>query len=99
MLGLYRSLIALRRERPELVDPGLDGFDVRSAPDDSWIVVRRGDLHLVCNLGGTPATVPLEGRAGAVLLSWGDVTPSGCGVHLPAESFVLLETSPSEMPS
>jgi maltooligosyltrehalose trehalohydrolase len=99
MLGLYRSLIALRRERPELVDPGLDGFDVRSAPDDSWIVVRRGDLHLVCNLGGTPATVPLEGRAGAVLLSWGDVTPSGCGVHLLAESFVLLETSPSDMPS
>jgi maltooligosyltrehalose trehalohydrolase len=99
MLQLYRSLIALRRARPELVNPGLDGFEVRAAPDDSWIVLRRGDLRLVCNLGGTPATVPLTGRAGAVLLSWGDATPSGCDVHVSAESFVLLEICSGDMSS
>jgi maltooligosyltrehalose trehalohydrolase len=99
MLELYRSLIALRRERPELVDAALAGLEVRTAPDDSWIVLRRGDLRLVCNLGGMPATVPLEGRAGAVLLSWGDATPSGSDVRVAAESFVLLEISPSYMAS
>jgi maltooligosyltrehalose trehalohydrolase len=97
MLELYRSLIALRHERPELVDPALAGFEVRAAQDDSWIVLHRGDLRLVCNLGGTLATVPLEGRAGAVLLSWGDATPSGSEVRVAAESFVLLEIHPATL--
>jgi hypothetical protein len=51
----------------------------------------------VCNLGGTLATVPLEGRAGAVLLSWGDATPSGSEVRVAAESFVLLEIHPATL--
>jgi maltooligosyltrehalose trehalohydrolase len=94
MLDLYRSLISLRRTRPELSNPSLDGFTVRHAPDDSWIVLHRGPLRLACNLSGTPATVPLEGEAGAVLLSWGNAAPSGSDIRLPAESFVLLAVSP-----
>jgi maltooligosyltrehalose trehalohydrolase len=73
MLELYRSLITLRRERPELADPRLDGFTVRCAPDDSWILVQRGDLRLVCNLGVAKTSVPLDGRPEGVLLSWGEV--------------------------
>jgi maltooligosyltrehalose trehalohydrolase len=92
MLGLYRSLIALRRERPELSDPRLDRFDVRGA--DSWLVLHRGGLRLACNLGDIPVTVPLAGTAGAVLLSWGDAALQGDVVELPPESFVLVEATP-----
>ncbi|QGG42091.1 malto-oligosyltrehalose trehalohydrolase [Aeromicrobium yanjiei] len=42
VLETYRSLIALRREHPELADPSLDGFRVEVADDDSWLVMHRG---------------------------------------------------------
>jgi maltooligosyltrehalose trehalohydrolase len=93
MLELYRSLIALRRNRPELADPTLDGFVVTSAPDDSWIVLHRGGLRLVCNLSGRAVDVPLDAPAGEVLLSWGGAAVSGTTAALPAESFVLLEVA------
>jgi maltooligosyltrehalose trehalohydrolase len=93
MLALYRSLIALRRERPELTDPRLDRFDVRGA--DSWLVLHRGGLRLACNPGATPVTVPLAGEAGAVLLNWGGGAAVGDVAELPPESFVLVEVGPA----
>jgi maltooligosyltrehalose trehalohydrolase len=93
MLALYRSLIALRRERPELTDPRLDRFDVRGA--DSWLVLHRGGLRLACNPGATPVTVPLAGEAGAVLLNRGGGTAVGDVAELPPESFVLVEVGPA----
>jgi maltooligosyltrehalose trehalohydrolase len=88
MLRLYRDLIALRGELPELTDPQLDKFEVRG--EDSWLVLHRGGLRLACNLGDTAVDVPLAGTAGTVLLSWGDAVASGSTATLPAESFVLL---------
>jgi maltooligosyltrehalose trehalohydrolase len=46
ILDLYRSLIALRREFPELSDPSLTGFKVEVASDDSWIVMHRGAFQV-----------------------------------------------------
>lgn len=43
---LYRSLIALRREHPELSDPSLENFAVEVADDDSWIVMHRGSFQV-----------------------------------------------------
>jgi maltooligosyltrehalose trehalohydrolase len=88
MLRLYRDLIALRRNRPELSDPRLDRFEVRG--EDSWLVLHRGALRLACNLGDAAVDVPLDGTAGEVLLSWGDGVATGSVATLPAESFVLL---------
>jgi maltooligosyltrehalose trehalohydrolase len=88
MLRLYRDLIALRRNRPELSDPRLDRFEVRG--EDSWLVLHRGALRLACNLGDAAVDVPLDGTADEVLLSWGDGIATGSVGTLPAESFVLL---------
>jgi maltooligosyltrehalose trehalohydrolase len=90
MLALYRKLIALRRDHPELVDPALDRFEVRGAHDDSWLVLHRGRLRLACNLGTAPVTVPLDGTAGEVLLAWGDAAPAGSALHLAPDSFALI---------
>ncbi|MCD9199218.1 malto-oligosyltrehalose trehalohydrolase [Aeromicrobium wangtongii] len=46
MLELHRSLIALRREHPELSDPSLASFAVEVADDDSWIVMHRGRFQV-----------------------------------------------------
>jgi maltooligosyltrehalose trehalohydrolase len=88
MLDLYKSLISLRARHPALSDPTLDTVGVETAPDDSWLVLRRGPLTLACNLGDTPATVPVT--PGEVLLSWGTPTVTDTAVELPPESFALL---------
>jgi maltooligosyltrehalose trehalohydrolase len=46
ILELHRSLIALRREHPELSDPSLTDFSVEVADDDSWIVMHRGRFQV-----------------------------------------------------
>jgi len=52
MLGTYRALIALRRARPELADPRLPQLSVDVDEDNRVLVLHRGDLRVVCNLGG-----------------------------------------------
>lgn len=46
ILELHRSLIALRREHPELSDPSLTDFRVDVADDDSWLVMHRGRFQV-----------------------------------------------------
>ena len=46
ILELHRSLIALRREHPELSDPSLTDFRVEVADDDSWLVMHRGRFQV-----------------------------------------------------
>ncbi len=92
MLETYRSLIALRRARPELADPRLDRFRVESADDGRVVVLHRGGVRLACNLRSEPAAVALDRRAGGVLLASGPAAVEGTVVHLPAESFAVLAT-------
>ena len=98
VLELYRSLIALRRSRPELADPRLDRFRVTAG--DGVLVLHRGGLRVVCNLGAAAAEVPL-GAGGEVLLAStgpgeGDVRVVGQAVRLPAESFAVVQLSGSQ---
>ncbi|KZB79868.1 malto-oligosyltrehalose trehalohydrolase [Amycolatopsis regifaucium] len=92
MLELYRNLIRLRRERPELADPRVADLRVETAPDGSWLVLHRGGLRLACNFGRAEARIPLG--ATATLLAWGTATVDGREARLPPETFVLAETTP-----
>ncbi len=62
----YRELIALRREHPELTDPRLDRFRVDA--EDGWLVLHRGTLRVVVNLGPAPAEIALDGPVRTVLV-------------------------------
>ncbi|HEU5325614.1 MAG TPA: malto-oligosyltrehalose trehalohydrolase [Candidatus Limnocylindria bacterium] len=66
MLEWYRSLIALRRELPELRDGDRSavGVDGRS---DSLLTVRRGRVTVAANLGTGPAGVAASGD---IRLAW-----------------------------
>ncbi|QWF82679.1 malto-oligosyltrehalose trehalohydrolase [Amycolatopsis sp. CA-230715] len=88
MLDLYRRLIALRREHPELADPRLPEIGVDSA--GSWLVLRRGPFRLACNFGDEPVTVPLGGSVSETLLTWGSPAVGGTTAELPPGTFALV---------
>ena len=96
MLELYRGLIALRRERPELADPRLDQFAVETGPGERWLVLHRGTLRLACNLAGEVDNIRLDRAVGVVLLASAEVTHSGHVLKMPPESFAVVTTLDEE---
>jgi len=95
ILAWYRSLTALRRERPELTDTRLDRVEVDYDSEARWLVVHRGTLRVACNLGESAHTVPIRGNAGAVLLrSDESARPSGTAVELGPQALAIVEVTP-----
>ena len=92
MLGWYRSLLALRRSRPELTDPRLDQVRVEYSEDDRWLIVHRKALRIAANLGDSAVQLPV---AGFVLLlgSAPDVAVRGDAVILPAATLGVVVTN------
>lgn len=87
LLGVYRDLIALRRNDPDLADPWLEHLTVEFDEAERWIVVHRGRLRIACNLGADPATMPV---AGEVVLAWGEPRAGADGTVLEGHSFAIL---------
>jgi maltooligosyltrehalose trehalohydrolase len=92
LLDVYRSLAALRRTERELADPRLDRVHVDVDPGARTLVVHRGALRLVVNLGAGEATVPLDGATDVVWSPF-EVGLSEAAVVLPAESCAVIRTS------
>ncbi len=94
MLGWYRSLLALRRDRAELRDPWLDRVGVEHDQAAGTLVVHRGRHRVVANLADAPRTVDLgdELADAAVLACWGPIgAPDARGrLQVPAVSAVVL---------
>jgi maltooligosyltrehalose trehalohydrolase len=94
MLEWYRSLIRLRRTTPDLLDGEPGATRVRHDETEGWLVVERGTIALVCNLGHRDHVVPFAHAEGMrVLLSWGGGprTVDG-GVEVSAESVAILRS-------
>jgi maltooligosyltrehalose trehalohydrolase len=96
LLDWYRSLLALRRSRPELANPRLDQVRVEFDEDARWLLVHRGALLIAANLGVGPVNVPVaSGAAGpgpVVLGSDQAIAVAPGAIALPAASFVITET-------
>jgi maltooligosyltrehalose trehalohydrolase len=71
-----RTLTRLRRDVPDLATGDLAATDLAwgGAADElgrpAWLVMARGAARVVCNLGGSPAEVPLGGGPWVALASW-----------------------------
>ncbi len=89
-LAWTRDLIALRRDRPELSDGRRDRVTV-THDDGTWLVVRRGAVAVVCNLGRKRQAVPVPRQPLAALLSseHGFVYAEG-RVELEGESVLIV---------
>lgn len=96
MLRWYRELIALRRGSPALKDGRLD--QVRVAFDEAakWLVVSRGNLQIVCNVGGDRYAIPIDGKPVPILASDEDFSLRPGLIELPAESVAILEATQRE---
>jgi maltooligosyltrehalose trehalohydrolase len=59
MLSLYRDLLRLRKDEPDLSDPRLDALLVDFDEDAQWLVIHRGALRVIANLADQPQVVPV----------------------------------------
>ena len=87
LLGIYRDLVALRRDDADMADPWLEHLTVDYDEEERWITIHRGGLRIACNLGAAPVTVPVSGE---VILAWGEPKVEADGTKLPAHSFAIL---------
>ena len=91
LFDLYRRLLRLRRQRPELTDPRFDRLSVRFDEDAKWLVMDRAGLQVVVTLGDAEASVPLARAAGEVLLVTHDsVAVEADHVRVPGHGAVVL---------
>ncbi|KQO39491.1 malto-oligosyltrehalose trehalohydrolase [Aeromicrobium sp. Leaf245] len=61
VLETYRSLVALRREHPELRDPSLADLVVEVSDDDRHVVMHRGPFRVEVDLDAARAVVLRDG--------------------------------------
>jgi malto-oligosyltrehalose trehalohydrolase len=95
ILAWYRELIALRRARPELTDPRLDRVSADFDDDARWLMVRRGRLRIVANLGSGPVRLPLgQPGTGVLAASSAGVAIQQDTVTIPPAAFAVIETRP-----
>ncbi len=92
VLAWYRSLIALRRTEPDLVDDTLARVRTTVDEDAGTLVVSRGRVHVVVNLGGRRADVAVPGEPDDVLASWEDAEVVGAAVRLGPDDVAVLRT-------
>jgi malto-oligosyltrehalose trehalohydrolase len=94
LLSWYRSLIALRRARPELTNPRLDQVLANYDEQARWLLITRGPLRIAANLGTAPAKIPVTaaGASPSVLIaSTKDITAESGAILVPPASFAVAE--------
>ncbi len=94
MLRWYKQLIALRRSSRALVDGDLRKVDVRFDEDAKWLVVRRGEFQVACNLGSAVAAIELSTPGKIALSSDSSNSVEGQAVTLRPDSVMILRANP-----
>jgi maltooligosyltrehalose trehalohydrolase len=87
----HRELIALRKRLPELSDPWLDGVGVDVHESARTLVVHRGALRVVVNLGPEPVTLALGATITRILLASEPTQSREDEVTVPAEAFAIAQ--------
>jgi maltooligosyltrehalose trehalohydrolase len=93
ILDWHKRLIALRRSTPALCDGRLDRVNVRFDEQRQWLVVRRGEIAVVCNLAGAGQRVPLCGAGTLLLGSEPGLAIDGRAIALPPDSIAIVKAA------
>ena len=96
ILALYRQLLRLRREHPDLADPRLDRVGVDFDEDARWVIVHRGAFDVLANL--SDHAQPLPGASGQVIFSTEPGQEPGQGaaglqITVPAQSACIIHSA------
>lgn len=90
MLTWYRSLIQLRRTSASLNDGRPGQVKARFDESKRWLVMERGSVTVMCNLGMSPVALENSAKFSPVLASRGGIEVRGSEVVLPSDSLVIL---------
>jgi maltooligosyltrehalose trehalohydrolase len=90
LFALHKELIALRRAWPELSDPWLDEVGVDVHPEARTLVIHRGRLRVLVNLGPEQVTLELAAPVERILLASEPVVGEGDALTMPAEAFAIV---------
>lgn len=91
LLAWYRTLIRMRRTRPELTDPDLAAVRVEYDEAARWLVLHRGAHRVAVNLGDRAAELPLGAAGREVVASFGECSLDGAVVRLGPDSVAIVE--------
>jgi maltooligosyltrehalose trehalohydrolase len=92
MLTWYQSLIHLRRRSSSLNDGRPGQVDVQFDESKRWLVMKRGSITVMCNLGESPLELQSSSITSSVLASHPSVSVKGDKVLLPPDSLVILSS-------
>ena len=93
VLQWHKDLIKLRHRRNELSDGNLNAVNVRFDETEQWLVLERGLLSIVCNLGTAGVEIEI-GSSGQVLLASDDsIAVDGTKVKLGPDSVAVVSRS------
>jgi maltooligosyltrehalose trehalohydrolase len=90
MLDWYQKLIALRRNSASLNDGTPRQTKVAFDESRRWLVMYRGAVTVMCNLGGEPVELENPRRLPLVLASREPINVTDSGVVLPSDTFIVL---------
>ena len=89
LLAWYRRLIALRRERPELSDPRLSRVEVAFDEQQQWLIVCRGEVQVLVNLGDEDHTFAVDAPT-LLAVSESSVRSDGEHVVVPPDAVAVV---------
>src|SRR5262249_42735369 len=93
ILNWYKSLIKLRRELKDLVDPRRDRLAVEYDESSRWLLMQRGDCSVTFNFGSERRTIYLPRNSTnleVVLSHKPEVHHTGNSIELPARTVAIL---------
>ena len=93
MLHFYVALIRVRASEPAVASGDLRETSVLIDEDARWMIMSRGNVHVVANFAGRAQVVPFSGEVARVLASWGRSPIIGEeGVHLDGHDVAVVRT-------
>jgi maltooligosyltrehalose trehalohydrolase len=92
MLQWYRGLIALRRRSASLNNGEPGQTKVTFDEEKRWLVMERGGVTVVCNLGGERMEFENPKHLPLVMASRADVRAAKSSVMLPPDTLAILST-------
>jgi len=90
MLAWFKQIIHLRRSSPSLNDGELSHIQVRYSEEDRWLVMERGHVHVLANLGAKPISFDLPERYRLAARSRPGVRLDAGKITLPPDTLAIL---------
>ena len=95
MLAWFTKLIHIRRASPSLNDGDTGHNKISFDPDKSWLVMDRGGVQVITNLGSQPAQFDIPGGHRLIAQSQPEISEADGKITLPSNSLAILSCEES----